>query len=362
MMGIRRLASLAALTAVVTLSACDSTSTPTEPLGVQPFNAQIQVQDLVCDTITFDDQDPALGHGSLPITQVTSDFGDVNISVVPNTGTRPVAAIYSGLNDDGPDFDLEGVGAGMLCPDCAAQKNMLVMLQNYVSQPGLTDAHMFDVEGDSENGGTIVMTMADGTGMYFYEGSALVDDDHPEPSFEVLVDDALVHAATPLGNGTVEHVGDGTPYEITTSLKFVLSGSGAVDDIAICKEPDTPPGDEGCTPGYWKQEHHFGNWPETTDPYTTTFGGVFGCSDVQAQKPESGDICAMTLLTVLELKGGGNNALARHAAAAYLNAASSVMYPYDVAGVIKLLNSFDKDALEEANESYCPLGRSELDD
>jgi hypothetical protein len=199
--------------------------------------------------------------------------------------------------------------------------------------------------------------MADGTGMYYYEGSALVDDDDPEPSFEVLVDGSLVHTATPLGNGTVEHVGDGTPYEITTSLEFVLSGSGAVDDIIICEEPDTPPGNEGCTPGYWKQEHHFGSWP--VNPETTTFGGVFNCSGVMAQNPEEGDICGMKLHTVLELRGGGNNALARHAAAAYLNASSSVMYPYSVADVIDLLNARDKDALEAANESYCPLGRND---
>jgi len=357
MMGIRRLAPLAALTAVVALSACDSTSTPTEPLGVQPFNAQIQVEDLVCTTITFDDQDPALVHGSLNVTQVTSAIGDVNISVTPKTGTRPVAAIYSGLNDDGPDFDLEGVGAGMLCPDCAAQQNMLIMLQDYVNQPGLSDAHMFDVEGDSENGGTIVMAMADGTAFYFYKGAALVDDDLGEASITVEVDGTLVHSATPLGDGTVEPVGDGTAYPISTSLEFVLAGSGAVDDIEICKEPDTPPGNEGCTPGYWKQEHHFGSWP--VDPYTTNFGAVFGCSNVMAQNPESGDICGMLLLDVLSIRGGGNNALARHAAAAYLNASSSVLYPYSVAEVIALLNAFDKDALEAANESYCPLGRDE---
>ncbi len=355
MMGIRRFASLAALTAVVTLGACDSTSTPTEPLGSQPFNAQIQVEDLVCTTITFDDQDPALVHGSLYVTQVTSAIGNVNSSVTPDPGTLPVAAIYSGLNDDGPDFDLEGGGAGMLCPDCAAQQNMLIMLQEVT---GKTDAEAFDIEGDSEFGGPIVMTMADGTAFYFYKGAALVDDDLGEASITVEVDGALVDSATPLGNGTVEHVGDGTPHAISTDLTFVLESSGAVDDIEICKEPDTPPGDEGCTPGYWKQEHHFGNWP--VDPYTTVFGDVFGCSDVEAQRPESGDICDMLLLDVLSIRGGGNNALARHAAAAYLNAASSVMYPYSVAEVIALLNAGDKDALEEANESYCPLGRAEL--
>lgn len=353
-MGIRRLASLAALTAVVTLSACDSTSTPTEPLGDQPFNATIQVEDLVCTTITFDDQDPALVHGSLNVTQVTSAIGNVNISVTPKSGTRPVAAIYSGLHQGGPDFDLEGSGTGFLCPDCLVQQNMLIMLQEV---SGKTDAEAFDIEGDSENGGTIVMTMADGTAFYFYKGAALVDDDLGEASITVEVDDTEVDSATPLGDGTVEHVGDGTAHPISTKLEFVLAGSGAVDDIEICKEMVTPPGDEGCTPGYWKQEQHFGNWP--VSPYTTVFGDVFGCSDVQAQRPERGDICDMYLLDVLSLRGGGNNALARHAAAAYLNAASSVMYPYSVAQVIAFLNAGDKDSLEEANESYCPLGSSE---
>jgi hypothetical protein len=356
-----RIAMPVALAMVVGIAACDGDSSIAEPEDVQAFNSVISESALVCTTITFDDQDPALSHGSFPIESVSTDIGTVQIRVDPNKGTRPVAAIYSGLTDGGPDPDLEGAND---CPDCLAQKNMLIMLQDYPDKPELTNQEMFDLEGDSENGGRMIFEMADGAGMYFYNGAALIDDDIGEASISVAVDGVEVATATPLGDGTVEVVGGG-PAQIMDSLAFRLSGSGAVDDIVICTEEDTPPlGNEGCTPGYWKQPQHFGNWPDGIDPNSTMFGDadVFNCSGVEARRPESGDICGMLLLDVLSLRGGGVNALARHAAAAYLNAASSVEYPYTVGEVIDLLNKGDKDALEAANESYCPLGRAELDD
>ncbi len=355
-MHLRRTAPLAALVIAAGLAACDGSSAPSEFDADPGFSAVITTTDLVCTTISFDDQNPALAHGDFPINSVTSSIGDVNIAVDPNTGTRPVAAIYSGTNVGGPDPDLEGSAD---CPDCAAQKNMLIMLQDRRDGVEKTDQEMFDSEGDSENGGSFLLTMASGTGMYFYSGAALVDDDLGEPSIRVLVDGTEVAKATPRGDGTVEVVGGG-PTQIVSELEFELKGSGAIDDIEICTERDIPTGNEGCTPGYWKQEHHFGNWP--VDPYDTTFGSVFACTGVDARQPESGDICAMQLLDVLSLRGGGVNALARHAAAAYLNAASSVEYPYTVGEVVALLNDGNKDALEAANESYCPLGRAELDD
>jgi hypothetical protein len=119
-----------------------------------------------------------------------------------------------------------------------------------------------------------------------------------------------------------------------------------------------PCGGEGCTPGYWRQEQHFGNW---TAPYTpeTLFSDVF-----EDAFPD------MTLLDVVWLGGGGLNALGRHTVAALLNAASpDVAYSMSVTDVIDDFNAVYpgtkddynglKDIFEGFNESGCPLGRAE---
>jgi hypothetical protein len=120
-----------------------------------------------------------------------------------------------------------------------------------------------------------------------------------------------------------------------------------------------PTGDEGCTPGYWKQDQHFGNWPVALN---TTFTSVFGAG-----------IFGGTLLDALGLTGGLDNQLARHGAAAYLNAASGdVDYAYTTAQVIDIVQGDGayaglsvearKNLLAAANEGVggCPLGRAEL--
>lgn len=109
---------------------------------------------------------------------------------------------------------------------------------------------------------------------------------------------------------------------------------------------------EGCTPGYWKQSQHFGNWPP---PYTpsTLFSAVF-----------ENAFPGKTLLEVAGLGGGGLNALGRHTVAALLNAANpEVEYAFSTAEVIQMFNDVYpggdyetlKDKLALYNESFCPL-------
>jgi hypothetical protein len=116
-----------------------------------------------------------------------------------------------------------------------------------------------------------------------------------------------------------------------------------------------PPGDQGCTPGYWKQDQHFDSWPAGITP-STTFTSIFGVGG------------SLTFLEALGLNGGGTNALWRHGAAAYLNALSnSVDYAYTTAQVIAIVNGTGayaglsveerKDLLDAANNGVggCPL-------
>jgi hypothetical protein len=124
---------------------------------------------------------------------------------------------------------------------------------------------------------------------------------------------------------------------------------GSECDCACCN----PPPEEGCTPGYWKQEHHFDSWPATLAP-ENLFVDVFGVDAF----PD------MTLLDVLEQGGGGLNALGRHSVAGLLNAHSDeVDYQYADS---KILDGFEhgwdtglygriKNVFQDANEAGCPL-------
>jgi hypothetical protein len=113
-------------------------------------------------------------------------------------------------------------------------------------------------------------------------------------------------------------------------------------------------GVEGCSPGYWKQSQHFGNYPA---PYTpgTLFSSVF-----------ENAFPGKTLLQVVSQGGGGLNALGRQTVAALLNA-SSTGYAYSAAQVIAQFNAvypggdYDtlKNDLEYNNTVYCPLSRNE---
>jgi len=114
---------------------------------------------------------------------------------------------------------------------------------------------------------------------------------------------------------------------------------------------------KGCTPGYWKQKQHFDSWPAGISP-SDKFGPTFLGTPTFAN---------MSLLSVLEQGGGGDQALGRHAVAALLNALSpNVDYPYTSAqvktmvfnalasGNAKTIES-TKDTLEKANQLGCPI-------
>ena len=122
-----------------------------------------------------------------------------------------------------------------------------------------------------------------------------------------------------------------------------------------------PPGGEGCTPGFWKQDQHFDSWVGFAP--TDSFEAVFGV-DVTLRSGGQGTIEDPTLLDALNAKGGGVNALARHAVAALLNASNpDVASDFTVDEVIALVQdavaSGDFETahqlLAAANEQGCPL-------
>jgi hypothetical protein len=131
----------------------------------------------------------------------------------------------------------------------------------------------------------------------------------------------------------------------------------AISHYNVCYIPTGGEG-EGCTPGYWR--NHADRWVGVApdDDFDTTFG-------VDLFDPN------VTLGWAIWASGGGNNAFARHATAALLNAHAKatgsngqfVDYAYTVAEVIQMVQDAvanetieaTKDLFEAANEAGCPL-------
>ncbi|NNM32713.1 MAG: hypothetical protein HKO53_06585 [Gemmatimonadetes bacterium] len=139
---------------------------------------------------------------------------------------------------------------------------------------------------------------------------------------------------------------DGTGTE-PASLYWVLGA------LAV-KDPERRQGGEGCTPGYWKQDHHFDSWPAPYMP-GTLFSAVFDDA-----------FPGMTLADVASQGGGQLKALGRHTVAALLNGASSgVSYDLSDGDVIAAFNDAYpgtngeyealKNQFEAYNEQGCPL-------
>ena len=124
--------------------------------------------------------------------------------------------------------------------------------------------------------------------------------------------------------------GDGSSQTLTgTSSATVLASDllGAYIWFKLQREDTPPGGGEGCTPGYWRQSQHFDSWTAPYDP-SDLFSSVFADA-----------FPGQTLLDVVWARGGGLDALGRHAVAALLNAASpDVEYDYTAAQVISLFN------------------------
>jgi hypothetical protein len=152
-------------------------------------------------------------------------------------------------------------------------------------------------------------------------------------------------------------LGLGGTSKLDICMLFENADFGGYPDDTVCftHEWDNG-GGEGCTPGYWKQPHHFDSWVppySPIDPQT-----YFDDPDVFGVGPHK------TLLQVLKTGGGGEAALGRHAVAALLNAASGgVSYEYYVQGIKDMVKeAYDtgdferiKNLFAQQNELGCPL-------
>lgn len=222
---------------------------------------------------------------------------------------------------------------------------------------------------------TFTVSATGGTGSTFPNGNEFTivageckdvwfDNSIDQPG--LALDDDTEVTVSEVGSAPLDSIRKALDYEpavVITGTRSVTSRvnyfHGGVLTYYNAMRP--PRGGEGCTPGYWKQSQHFGSW---TSPYVPTgagatdFDAAFG---VDAFDPN------ITLLAALGRNGGGINALARHAAAALLNAANpDVSSNLEVSEVIAMVQSAiasgdyetTKNVLAQYNEQGCPLGRN----
>lgn len=132
------------------------------------------------------------------------------------------------------------------------------------------------------------------------------------------------------------------PVLMVSAPRSVMAGGGicvpASSFASInASRPDKQFTCSGRTPGYWKQEQWFGQWPAPYIPdglSATLFNDVFGAARGYPGK---------SLLYVLGLEGNpmGQGALARHIVAALLNAAAGLtLGVLDVGKVKGIWNEF----------------------
>ncbi|HEV2148407.1 MAG TPA: hypothetical protein VGR37_13475 [Longimicrobiaceae bacterium] len=329
----------------------------------------------MCEVIDFDQfrHGDAVTSVSLPTLGLTLNVSTMRFAD-PGGGSAGAVSARAfetdGLNDNpfGPgsvvveDDDLQWRGEdnpfggetddGGECAGCEGLGRLLV----------IPDDRPFVPWGDAVWGGTITFSGNFSGGSYYLQSFIAVDIDASSPGVRLLVDGTQVAQSANLGNGSVQTVAVGTPHTIGSSFSFQLgtevadtrTGSGAIDGIRICSLQNT--GGEGCTLGYWKQQHHFDSWVATGFAPAQTLESVF---DV----PDTFGLDNVSLASALEFKGGSDataaaRLLLKQAVAALLNAAHpDVDYELTTAQVIAQVNA----ALDTRSRSTMLALASQLD-
>ncbi|MFD2246120.1 T9SS type A sorting domain-containing protein [Pontibacter ruber] len=157
----------------------------------------------------------------------------------------------------------------------------------------------------------------------------------------------------------------GTPVVLTYTTNDPAGPCGAVSATAIVTFEVCAL--EGCTPGYWKQSQHFGNWGCGYDPGDSFFA-LF--PQITNRRGLPADLTLLEALSPELGKATGTwGALARNVVAALLNACQpEVNYEYTAAQITSMVTTAFQtgnvsptlDMLSVANDRVCPLGRAEL--
>ncbi|NNG16785.1 MAG: hypothetical protein HKM89_09910 [Gemmatimonadales bacterium] len=289
----------------------------------------------------------ALAFGVAYLGACASDTGPVTDPGTPSFGQRP------------PDAQRPGDGVLMF--------ELFEICKVFVNAPAGTPDAVFDVTVSGGTTASFSTSLGDGECEEIWGNGGTVDD------LVTVTEQAL---PVPAGGGswatthdmtTITGVFPGTPGPSSSggnTASAAFSGglgattlSGVLVVFTNTFTPPDPPGDEGCTPGFWRNwsanapGNQSDEWTDyaVDDDYDTVFGVVSGLG---------------TLYDAVTAKGGGENALGRHSVAALLNATHpDVAASLSEAEVIQLVQDafssgdFEtaKNTLAAANELGCPL-------
>ena len=341
-----------------------------------PAVASAQVKTSVIDFNSVSTPQSPTGEG-LVLSQVSSGngiSGDALSGFASVLGTNPdlsgnTAVVFDSScsvdEANGVPQDCSGGDADLFAP---ALGNTLIVAEN------LRDNNNNGRIDDPDDADSRPQTL-------FFDLSTLEDGEFDVLSIDILdVDegetggvvqglrDGMVVASAPIpvvGDGVLQTVT--LNFEDVDALRVMLGGSAAIDNIRLRSEaeeppPPPPPGDEGCTPGYWK--NHLDTWAGTGFSPSQTLSSVFS-------GPLDG-LGSDSLLTALSYGGGSSitaakQILLRATVAAILNAAHpDVDYDQSLAAVISAVNaalaSNDRETilalagdLDDSNNAGCTL-------
>ena len=154
---------------------------------------------------------------------------------------------------------------------------------------------------------------------------------------DILIDVKNENAVCP-HNRTLTNTVSLTSNGITSSSSASVAVFTATTPPAGCTPPPPPPLVAGCTPGYWKQSHHFDSWPMGYAP-NRLIGTVFSGTTAAPY-----NLGGTTMVNALQGDGGPTivdaaRILLRAATAAVLNSAStSFSYPLTTAQIVAQVN------------------------
>ena len=260
-----------------------------DSFGPEAFDAASVAVAPVCETITFNTTGGATDHMQtwggttifgVNVTASGSRYADPGgnfaaASLAPRLFYSPIELAIEDNDLQYPDEGAQYPGGanyggsdvtniGPACEDCETLNLQHVLV--------IEDARAVDNDpafwGDYRYGGTIQLDFAGlPANTYYVQSWRAVDDDGGEPSIDLYADGTtLVSQSTGTGDATVETVTSAGVVYFNSSLTFqfgdepanTVTGSGAIDDIVICKVPP-PPGAGTRTPGYWKNDKK--EWP-----------------------------------------------------------------------------------------------------
>jgi hypothetical protein len=308
------------------------------------------------------------------LNQVFSTPG--NVGPVAVDGVRPgsinnEATAFDSSNPTCDDFDLGTPNVDFMGPGVGAGGSSGAPYQNDEDLDiiAIIQEETACVPDDADLVGSELVFDFSAVGTVTMKSIKVLDIEDPEEKGAVVELYGPVPAAVLLATIDLPEVGDNGLATVSLNstagvevMVVKLNGSGAIDDIVFEEET----GDDGCTPGYWKQPHHLDSWmgmgPD--DDFNTVF-----MVDVEwGRKCTGGAPGDITLLQGLRCRGGGKNALARHGVAALLNSAQTGvdfgLTASEVKAIVQtgLANPYSKDAataakniLAEQNEKGCPL-------